>query len=77
MSTDYDMHCKTCKMTCHIGQRFTSGWAFGFGTNDKQGQLEAGDFIMEHAGHELHVFDAQDVRNDGAVDIDDLRAQQR
>jgi hypothetical protein len=55
MSTDYDIICPVCAKEIHLGQRFTCGWAFGFGSNDKEGQKAAGDFIIEHSEHGLLI----------------------
>lgn len=60
MSTDYDVCCRHCKASTHIGQRFSSGWSFGFSSHDTEGRLAAGAFIMAHTGcgkpGELPVF---------------------
>jgi hypothetical protein len=55
MSTDWDVVCYTCKLYTHLGQRFTTGPTFGFGTNDPQGRLIAAEFIAEHVGHDLRI----------------------
>lgn len=71
MSTDYDIVCDHCRKVMHLGQRFTSGWAFGFGTNDREGQLAAGAFVMEHTEHgALRVMVADDTP-DGYADTRD------
>lgn len=61
MSTDWDAACFTCKLYTHLGQRFTSGPAFGYGSNDAQGRLDAAEFVSEHVHHDLRiVLDAPD-----------------
>ncbi len=52
MSTDYDVVCRKCKVHRHLGQRFTSGFAFGFGSNDEEGRKRAGQFIEDHSDSE-------------------------
>lgn len=60
MSTDYDVVCRPCNLAVHIGQRFSSGWAFGYGSNDAEGRLDAGNFILEHVGHgDLAVVESE------------------
>jgi len=51
MSTDYNVVCDACKVCCHLGQHFTSGWSFGYGSNDKKTVQKTGDFIGEHFNH--------------------------
>ena len=57
MSTDWDVICETRGEECHLGQRFTCGPCFGYGTNDKKGRDEAAKFINEHLndGHKLRI----------------------
>jgi hypothetical protein len=61
MSTDYSAVCDACREGIHIGQRFSSGWAFGYGTNDAPGRLAAGKFIQ---GHVHNAFGLRVVRTD-------------
>lgn len=61
MSTDWDAVCFTCCTYTHLGQRFTSGPSFGYGSNDAQGRLDAAQFISDHIGHHLQIMlDAPD-----------------
>ncbi len=61
MSTDYDAACLTCHVYRHLGQRMGGGWSFGFGSNDTDGRAVVGEFIQEHAGHELRVFVSEET----------------
>lgn len=56
MSTDWDAVCFTCRKYTHLGQRFTSGPAFGFSTHDAEGRARAAEFVSEHAYHDLRIM---------------------
>lgn len=56
MSTDWDAVCFTCRTYTHLGQRFTSGPTFGYGTDDAPGRLEAAEFVSEHVYHDLRIM---------------------
>lgn len=62
MSTDYYAGCVTCRRVAHLGVRFTSGWAFGNGSNDVEGRRFAGEWILEHMheGHDVRIFVSDD-----------------
>lgn len=66
MSTDYDVACETCRTHRHLGQRFASGWAFGYGTGAVDSHRRAGEFIIEHvdAGHVVRVRASESVPSD-------------
>lgn len=62
MSTDYDVVCRSCGIFIHLGQRFASGWSFGFGSDDVEGRKAAGEFIVEHEEHgDLAVIESDRV----------------
>ena len=48
MSTDYTVLCDKCQLYLHAGQRFTSGFSFGYGKDDLEGQDALKDFLVEH-----------------------------
>lgn len=48
MSTDYSAVCLTCRTAIHIGQRFTTGWAFGYGSSDLIAMRQQGEWLMRH-----------------------------
>lgn len=48
MSTDYAAVCHMCHKAAHLGVRFTSGWAFGHGTEDTEEQRAVGEWLMLH-----------------------------
>lgn len=49
MSTDYAAICLVCREEIHIGVRFTSGFAFGHGSNDEAGRKALGRWIVERS----------------------------
>ena len=51
MSTDFDVVCDFCKESHHLGQMFSSGWSFGYGSIDSKTVKSTGDFIQEHFNH--------------------------
>lgn len=75
MSTDYDAACMTCRRNVHLGVRFTSGWAFGHGTNDDAGRRAIGDWLLEHLehGHDVRVFYCEAAELDGFTNESNAR----
>lgn len=74
MSTDYDAACFTCRRAIHLGQRFTTGWSFGYGTGDVVGERSAGSWLLEHLepGHDVRVLVADAVPSEfGRDEYDD------
>jgi len=61
MSTDFDVACHTCKKRKHLGQRMAMTFSFGFGSNDVSGASEASEFICNHLGHDLRIYDVENV----------------
>lgn len=51
MSTDFDIVCDACKVYHHLGQQFTSGFTFGYGTGDTEEENAIGEFIQRHFNH--------------------------
>ncbi len=66
MSTDYSLQCLECRTYIHLGQRFSSGWSFGYGRNDEDGVANAVAFIIEHVGqrHTVEVRYSEDTEGD-------------
>lgn len=48
MSTDFTVLCDKHQLHIHIGQRFTSGPCFGYGSRDEEGRAAAAEFVSEH-----------------------------
>lgn len=65
MSTDYAVICDKCRLQRHIGQRFTSGYSFGYGTNDHEGQAKAAEFAFDHAAD---CGETRIIHSDGVPD---------
>lgn len=61
MSTDWQVLCDDCKQSTHLGQRFSCGPCFGFGSDDANGRLFAAEFISEHLGHCLRIVDIDGI----------------
>lgn len=62
MSTDYSIACTNCGEVRHLGQRFASGWAFGYGSFDSPTHEKIGEWIQQHIAqnHELRVYWSDD-----------------
>jgi hypothetical protein len=63
MSTDWTVVCGSCKQGIHLGQRFSSGSTFGYGSNDEEGRFAAAEFIEEHVYHKppLQILLTDDI----------------
>lgn len=48
MSTDWSIACPVCRVSCHLGQSFTSGPSLGFGSDDRETPLKVAAFIDHH-----------------------------
>lgn len=72
MSTDYDLVCRPCRKTIHLGQWGGGGWSLGYGSNDEQGRKNIGNFIMEHVGHADLIV----INSDALDDDEELRPKQ-
>lgn len=57
MSIDVDVVCHECQERVHLGQEFTSGWSFGYGTGDIVEAKRCGEWIMKHLPHHLSIMD--------------------
>jgi hypothetical protein len=67
VSTHYDAFCVTCNQAITLGLRCAGTlWFFGHGSGDEEGRKAVGEFIQEHAGHDLRIVSEHDERLAGA-----------
>lgn len=68
MSTDWSVLDDEAKEYRHLGQRFTTGCCFGYGSNDVEGRADAAQWISERLdyGKSLRIVLTDDIPEDYA-----------
>lgn len=53
MSIDYQVWCRNCRISMHLGQAMGGGYSFGYGPSDIVNHVKIMAFIADHVSHEI------------------------